>query len=169
MLKQSVYLLISCASLMYLFLYYWHCWLYCIVFGCWFGVGCLSFKVHCFTFARFIYRLLPVTGPSRLVTLNGWTVDALVHLSWAFYENVYGFYGLNLNQLRFNMIRLNYIQTHKNTSTSLDFVDNTNAIWFKTLVPLLFVSRRREVTHSEKCHNIESNPGESSAVERLLQ
>lgn len=73
-----------------------------------------SFKVHCITFAWFIYRLLPVL-PAYLA----WSViyvcmcvhkfmlkdEPLTCNLLGIYENVFGILWVKLNQLRFNMIR----------------------------------------------------------------
>lgn len=123
-LKQSVNLFDSvvCFSLMYFFLLYIIGIVDCIVLDLVLVVA-FQFKVHCFTCAWFIYRLLYLLPAqhSLLVTLkrlNHWRVELISSLSWAFHGNVYGFYGLNLNQRRFNMIRLNYInEEEKNVYT----------------------------------------------------
>lgn len=129
---------------------------------------CLSFEVHCFTFAWFIYRSLPVTGKNnnderakkerRLVTLAKDEPTNRVQRSlWGIYENVYGFYGPNLNQLRFNMIRLNYI---KNTMyLTKERTPNTPYGRRHLCTRLFHVNTRNE-------ENTESNPSELGCCAR---
>lgn len=128
-------------------------WYYC----CWSGLVlvCLSFKVHCFTFVRFIYRSLPVTDKNRtekkrityrLVTLQRKKpTNWIFSVSWAFMKMFTNFMGrtwINYDLIWLDQIIHKILYRHKERIS--------NAIWLKTLVCLMISCRQQTHTLEKK-------------------